>query len=43
LCEITFLFWVPVTTAFHILRLQKEERASRHGEKLQIYWINSCR
>jgi hypothetical protein len=30
-----------VTTAWRVLRLQMEEKASRYGGQLRIYWISS--
>jgi hypothetical protein len=32
----------PVTMAWHVLRLQMEETASRNGGYLRIYWIRGC-
>jgi hypothetical protein len=44
-CTSTFnkvhVIWVPLTTAWRILELRKEETDSRYGGQLRIYWISS--
>jgi hypothetical protein len=34
--------WVPVTMAWRALRLRMEEKISRYGGWLLMYWISSC-